>query len=301
MPHFIGYVILGVFIGFLSGIFGIGGSSIGTPALKVLFPIPALIALASPLPVTIPTAVAGTLNYWRRGLVRTDIVLWVTVGGLPGVVLGALGTRIISGQWLMILTGLFVAVSGLQLVRKARKRDVEAGRRGAKETGVAESVPGRSGNASSKATIIIAGFAVGVFSGLLANGGGSLLIPAFILLLGLPPFEAASTSLVCVALWGIPGTLMHWWLGHIDWILALGLSIGVIPASYLGSRLALAVQEQRVGKAFGYFLTAFGVNFVLTQIGFNQIITGAVFLGAIAATIAYIVLGSLNRRAEKKI
>ncbi len=280
MSHFIGYVILGAVIGFLSGIFGIGGSSISTPILKILFSIPALIALASPLPVTIPTAVAGTYNYWRKGLVRNDIVLWMTIGGLPGVVLGALGTRIVSGQWLMFLTGLFVAVSGLQMIRKSKVKC---------ETTFSQ---GRS----SKLIMLLLGFVVGIFSGLLANGGGFLLIPVFVLLLGLSPFEAASTSLVCVAFYAIPGTLVHWWLGHIDWMLALGLSIGVIPASYLGSKLGLAVCEQRIGTAFGCFLAAFGVDFILTQIGLSPIITYSIFLGAIAATVVYIVLGAWTER-----
>ena len=121
--------------------------------------------------------------------------------------------------------------------------------------------------------------------------GGFLLVPAFILLLGLSPFEATSSSLVCVAFYAVPGTLVHWWLGHIDWKLVLGLSIGVFPASYLGSKLGLAICEQRIRIGFGYFMTAFGLDFILTQSGLNPLITYSVLLAAVAVTVGWVVLG----------
>jgi hypothetical protein len=282
MVHFTGYIIVGALIGLMSGLFGIGGSSIGTPILKMFFSLPALIALASPLPVTIPTAVAGTYNYWRKGLVRKDVVLWTTIGGLPGVVLGALGTRIVSGQWLMILTGLFLSFSGVQLIRKG------------KESCAAAFSPKRFNTIA-----LLIGFAVGIFSGLLANGGGFLLVPAFILLLGLTPYEATSSSLVCAAFYAIPGTLVHWWLGHIDWKLVLGLSIGVFPASFLGSKLGLAVDEQRLKIGFGYFMTAFGLDFILTLLGLNPLITDSVLLAAVAVTVGWIVIGVLSEEKRE--
>jgi hypothetical protein len=274
MSHFIGYIIVGVLIGLLSGLFGIGGSSICTPVLKMFFSLPALIALASPLPVTIPTAVAGTYNYSCKGLIRKDVVLWTTIGGLPGVVMGALGTRIVSGQWLMILTGLFLSISGIQLIRKGR-----------------ESSAGHISPKQFTLFALLIGFAVGVFSGLLANGGGFLLVPAFMLLLGLSPCEATSSSLVCVAFFAIPGTLVHWRLGHIDWQLVLGLSIGVLPASFLSSKLGLAIDERRIGIGFGYFITAFGMDFILAQLGLNPLITDSLLLAAVAVTVGWVVLG----------
>jgi uncharacterized membrane protein YfcA len=273
MIHFISYIIVGIAIGLMSGMFGIGGSSISTPVLEMFFALPYLIALASPLPVTIPTAVAGSYNYWRKGLVRKDIVLWTIIGGLPGVVLGALGTKVVGGQWLMILTGLFLSVSGVLLIRK-RKPAVKT-------------LPSRR----LSIYVLLIGFVVGIFSGLLANGGGFLLVPAFILLLGLTPFEATSSSLVCVAVYAIPGTLVHWWLGHIDWMLALGLSIGVFPASFLSSKLGLAVDEERIKTGFGYFITAFGLDFILTQLRTDLVITDCILLVAAAATVGWVVFG----------
>jgi hypothetical protein len=89
---------------------------------------------------------------------------------------------------------------------------------------------------------------------------------------------------------------VHWWLGHIDWPLVLGLSIGVIPASYLGSKLGLAVREQRIGTAFGYFLTIFGLDFILTQFGLNPIITYSILMAAIVGTIGWVAIGVREER-----
>ena len=107
------------------------------------------------------------------------------------------------------------------------------------------------------------GAAVGVASGLLANGGGFLLVPAFVLWFGMPMQEAAGTSLVCVALLAVPGTIVHWLLGHIDFHLALDLSLGVLPMTYLGARWAVGVRSMALLRAFGVFLVLFGALYFL--------------------------------------
>jgi uncharacterized membrane protein YfcA len=275
-----GYLAVGALIGFLSGLYGVGGSGLSTPTLKLLFPLPDLVALASPLPVTIPTALAGAYSYWRRGLVRREVLLWTTVGGLPGVILGALGTRVIAVSWLMGLTGLFVVVIGLRLLKRGELGAPPASAWSGRKTVIALGI----------------GVVVGVLSGLLANGGGFLLVPAFILLLGLTMTEAAATSLVCVALFAVPGTLVHWWLGHIDWVLVAALSVGVMPASYLGSRVGLAVGGPRLQTAFGLFLVVFGVAFALSQLGAPTWASDAALFASFAIGIAAVVFGDAIAR-----
>lgn len=270
-----GYILFGGLIGFLSGIFGVGGSSIATPMLKLLFSVPDLAALASPLPVTVPTAAASAYSYWRKGLVRTDVALWAILGGMPGVIVGALGTRVVTGPWLMGLTGAFVVAVGLRLVVRT-----------ARENGRAKP-DGR--RASVHAALI--GLVVGVLSGLLANGGGFLLVPAFVVLLGMTMQEAAATSLVCVAFYAVPGTLVHWWLGNINWLLVLCLSLGVMPAGYLGAKVGLRVAGTHARTAFGGFLTAFGIDFMLVQAGVRPAITYSLLAVAVAGAAGWTVLG----------
>ena len=65
------------------------------------------------------------------------------------------------------------------------------------------------------------GVAAGMLSGLLGIGGGILMVPAFSAWVGIPLKETIATSLACVGIFAIPGTLTHWYLGHIDWAFAI--------------------------------------------------------------------------------
>jgi hypothetical protein len=97
--------------------------------------------------------------------------------------------------------------------------------------------------------------------------------------------------------------LVHWWLGHIDWKLVLGLSIGVFPASYLGSKLGLAVCEKRIRIGFGCFMTAFGADFIFTQLGLNPLITYSFILAAVAGcplgAVGWVVFGILREEKQE--
>jgi uncharacterized membrane protein YfcA len=109
---------------------------------------------------------------------------------------------------------------------------------------------------------MLVGAGVGFLSGLLANGGGFLLVPAYLLLFRLKAQEAAATSLVAVALLALPGTWVHWQLGHIDAGLAALLAAGVMPATYLGARAALRLRGRDLRQLFGIFLVLFGLFFL---------------------------------------
>ncbi|MBI4530352.1 MAG: sulfite exporter TauE/SafE family protein [Candidatus Latescibacteria bacterium] len=232
-------------LGFLSGLFGVGGSSIATPLLRLL-DVSRLVALATPLPVTLPTALVGGVTYWRRGLVDGRVVFWTAVGGIPAVILGAYLTTVVPGRLLMLLTGLFVVAVGIRLLHKPLAFE-------GRQT--------RPAAASGLLTTVGAG--VGLLSGFLANGGGFLLVPAYLILFHLEAREAAATSLVAVALLALPGTLVHWWLGHVDPSLAVLLAIGCVPSAYLGARTGMALQGRQARVLFGLFLLTFGLFFLL--------------------------------------
>ena len=77
----------------------------------------------------------------------------------------------------------------------------------------------------------IIGVAAGGLSGLLGIGGGILMVPAFSAWVGLPLKETIATSLACVGIFAIPGTITHAVQGDIDWTFAIPLAIGVIPGA----------------------------------------------------------------------
>ncbi len=106
----------------------------------------------------------------------------------------------------------------------------------------------------------------GVFTGLLANGGGFLIVPLYLLVFGLRIREAAGTSLLVITVLAIPTLVTHWLLGHINWALAGEFALGQIPGSAAGSQFAHHVQGPVIRRAFGWFLVAFGLFFVIDRL-----------------------------------
>lgn len=236
-------IAVGLVLGFLSGLFGVGGSSIATPVLRLLG-VSRLVALATPLPVTLPAALVGGYTYWRRGLVDLRAVLWTAAGGLPTVVAGSYLTSEVPGRILMLGTGLFVMAVGGRLLR-----------------GGIEPHPEKPSRPADVRLLLGVGAVVGFLSGLLANGGGFLLIPAYLLLLRMEPRRAAATSLVSVALLALPGTWVHWRLGHIDPVLMVQLGAGVLPGAWVGARVGVSLEGRRSRLLLGWFLLLFGLFF----------------------------------------
>jgi len=242
------YILVGAVIGLLSGIFGVGGSSVSTPVLRLALGVSPLIALATPLPVTLPAAAAGGYVYASRGYVHWRVVLVCGAAGVPAVILGALTTAVIHGSILLVLTGAFVTIVGVRLLTSGELAHHEEHRH------------------ESAWLVASIGVTVGFLSGLLANGGGFLLMPAFVIVLGMTTQEAAATSLITVVAFAIPGTVVHWSLGHIDARLMLLLSAGVIPTSYLGGRIGVVLPSRVARLSFGVFLTLFGVFFGVKEL-----------------------------------
>ena len=171
------------------------------------------------------------------------------------MVLGSLATALVSTHWLMFLVAISVVFVGVQLYRSRPPVEVE-GRSLTDPRWEHPSVPLLLGGA----------VVIGFLSGLLANGGGFLLVPLFVLIFGARLREAAATSLPCVAAMAVPGTITHALLGHIDWILALELSVGVVPATYIGARLSMRLRRVHLRQPFGIFMVIFGVYFFVREL-----------------------------------
>jgi uncharacterized protein len=248
MPITVEVIGAGAVVGLLFGVFGVGGSSFATPVLGLLG-VPGLVAIAGPLPATIPAAVAAAWGYVRRGEFDRDVARWSVMGGLPATVAGAVLSRFVGGRPLLIASGIVLSAVGARILWPVpNARPLVARRR-------------------RRARVVIpAAAGIGFFTGLLANGGGFLLVPLFVLVLGLTMTEAAGTSLVVIALLSVPTLLTHWALGHIDWTVAGPFAAGAVPAALTGSRLAALLDGERLKSAFGVLLIAFAVYFVGRQL-----------------------------------
>jgi uncharacterized membrane protein YfcA len=237
----------GAGIGGLMGFFGVGGSSVATPVLSLLG-VPGLAAVASPLPATVPSAVLGAVPYLRRGEARPKAAAWSLLGAVPATVVGALLSQRVGGASLVLVSGIVLVLVGIRVVLPIADASREAGTR----------------RRLNRPLLVGAAAAVGLFTGLLANGGAFLLMPMYLLVFGLRMRQAVGTSLLVVAALSLPTLLTHWSLGHIDWSVSAALFAGQVPGSVVGSQLAKRITGAGVARrAFGIFLVVFGVAFTL--------------------------------------
>ena len=157
---------VGLAIGFLSGMFGIGGAVLTTPAIRVLGATP-LEAIGSTLPSILPSSISGSLRYNREQFIRGRIVLIASAFGVPASVAGSRLSRSVpgNGHWLMIATALLVGFTAYRTAFPIVRAD---GTSGALEV-----------LRDQWWMLALIGFAAGALSGLLGIGGGILMVPAF--------------------------------------------------------------------------------------------------------------------------
>jgi uncharacterized membrane protein YfcA len=285
-----GAILIGFVAAFLAGMFGIGGAGITTPAIRVLLDVSPAVALGTTLPVTIPTAAAGALTYYRRGFVVQRVAAYCCLAGIFGAVGGALLTRYIDLHYLMLLTGAVVIYLSATTIRRGitgRGLETEPAETPPETSELDDECAPDAGHTGGPAgegrgpedadecppefrpgvpLILGIGLAAGIFSGLLGVGGGIVLIPFYIYLLRLPLKKAFGTSLAVITVIAIPGTIVHSLLHHINWTLALYLTVGSIPGAYLGARLSIRTGERVLYVLFGLLLGGFGLVFIVNEI-----------------------------------
>ena len=239
-------LLAGAAAGTVFGIFGAGGSAFATPLLA-LAGVPGSVAIATPLPALLPASVLSARRQLRAGNLDGRIAALVIAGGLPGAVLGALGSSRLTGQALLVASGLLLLVVGARVLLPDPAGHLD-------RTAAWRDRP---------ALVVVPAFGVGVLSGLLANSGGVLLVPMCILLLGLTAARAAGTSIVAAGALSIPTLLVHSTLGHVDWSVALVFGIGMLPASLLAGRAGAHIPASVARPLFGVALVAFAAWFLL--------------------------------------
>jgi len=280
---------IGLVSGVLSGAFGIGGGIITTPAIRLILGAPALIAVGTPLPVIFPSALTGAVSYARNGIadVRTGVICGVAGSGTA--VLGAWATRLVGGDVVLLATAALILYTAadmvLQVVRPPRvgleaaeERDAATSLEGVESPEAGEPAdepeppeqersallnehakPGSEGARNAPAArLILIGAATGFYSGFLGLGGGFVLVPMLTRWLGFPIKRAIATSLFAITILAIPGTISHALLGHIDWRIAAGLAVGVIPGALIGARFTLGSADRTVRLAFSALLVVTG-------------------------------------------
>ena len=252
------YIVSGFAVGLLVGMTGVGGGSLMTPLLTLLFGVSPSVAVGTDLAFASITKSAGTLTHRVRGTVRWDIVKRLCIGALPAAVLATLALKSFGtlspeiGQVIRYSIAGSVLLTVVALIFKGRMLNWINAR------------PERQlqGNKLAAATII-SGAVLGVLVTVSSIGAGA--IGATLLVMLYPSMSSAEVAGTDIA-YAVPLTaiaaLGHWWLGSIHWELLISLLIGSLPGITLGSWVARSVPEKFLRVLLAMTLTTVAVKLI---------------------------------------
>jgi len=257
---------LGALVGFLSGMFGVGGGFLMTPFL-IFVGVPPTVAVATGANLISASSVSGALAYWRRGGVDLKMGVVLTLGGAVGSVLGAWLFAYLEtiGQVELAISLAFVlflgAIGGIMVYESlaaiARRRRGRPGRRRRRRIGWLHALPWKVRFRKSRLYISILlplgiGAAVGALAALLGVGGGFIMIPAMIYLIGMPASVVVGTSLFQIIFITATITVLHSVnTQSVDVLLTLLLLAGAVFGAQAGARIGGKLKAEELRALLG--------------------------------------------------
>ena len=241
-------VALAVLVGVSLGLLGGGGSVLTVPLLVYVAQQGAQEAIATSLLVVGATSALGAASHARAGRVRWRTALVFGGAGMAGAYAGGRVGSLLPGTLLLVLFALLLVVTAVAMLRRNGTPAAD----GAAHGGI-----GR---------ILLHGVVVGFVTGVVGAGGGFLVVPALVLLGGLPMHTAVATSLVVISMKSFAGFAGYAAGTAIDWPLALAVvaaaSLGAVVAGHLSDR----IDADRLRDGFGWFVLGVGQVVLVTEV-----------------------------------
>lgn len=262
---------MGALVGFLSGMFGVGGGFLMTPFL-IFMGVPPAVAVSTQANQLIAASVSGVLGHWRRDAVDVKLGTVMLVGGAVGSLLGVglFGLLRRIGQIDLAITLLYVGLLGFvglsmlaeALVSLARRNRPTAAKPRTRHRSWAQALPFKTRFPRSKLYVsALLPFAIGLFGGVMVAvmgiGGGFLLVPAMIYLLGMPTALVAGTSLFQIIFTTAAVTLTQAAVNHtVDAMLALLLIVGGVVGAPVGVRVGARLRGETMRMLLALLVVA---------------------------------------------
>lgn len=246
-------VLLGSLVGFSLGLIGGGGSILTVPLLVYVIGEPVSAAISTSLAIVGSNALAGFVAHWRQHQVRLRIGVVFGLAGTVGAFAGTWLGHILPGREILFLFALFMLAAALTMLLR-NDRSASAEKHGAFEE--PRTVRGWS-------RILATGVGVGVLTGFFGVGGGFVVVPALVILLGMPMRLAVGTSLLIIVINSAAGLAAHLQYGGVSVPTAVLFVLGGLMGTAAGARLAGRVHESRLRQIFAYGLVAVALYLVL--------------------------------------
>jgi uncharacterized membrane protein YfcA len=243
--------ILGFAIGLTLGFLGGGGSILTVPALVYIVGQSPQAAVTASLLIVGANAASGALFHRHEESLNWRVALLFGGVGMVTAYLAAGLSQLLSSTTLLILFALLMLVVGACMIFAKTPRRTDAGR------------------APAGAWLVTAasGAGVGVLTGFLGMGGGFLIVPALVMLVGLPIRQAVGTSLVIIAMNCLAGLLGHLGGGDLD-LVVVGIFVAAGAAgAFAGARLARVLKPDQLRTSFAVFVVLLGAFLLADNVG----------------------------------
>lgn len=239
--------VLGFGIGLVLGFLGGGGSILTVPALVYIVGQSPQAAVTASLIIVGANATMGAVFHRRQNTLNWPVALAFGGVGMVAAYFSAGLSHLLSPTTLLILFALLMlVVSALMILSKT---------------------PRAAGSNHSWAITIGSGVAVGVLTGFLGVGGGFLIVPALVMLVGLPIRQAVGTSLIIIAMNSVAGLLGHLSSTVLDMTLIVTFVVTGFVGAFAGSRLTRVIKPDQLRTSFAVFVLLLGAFLLVDNVG----------------------------------
>jgi|GEM_PF-640185 uncharacterized protein len=240
-------LILALLMGGVLGLLGGGGSILTLPILVYILGLSAKQAIATSLLVVAVTSIAGLIQHARAKNVAWRTGLVFSASAMTGAYLSGRVAAYIPGDVLMFLFIAMMVIAGIAMLRSRKDSAAQEPK-------------------FSLALILLEGFVVGGFTGLVGAGGGFVVVPALVLFSGMPMRKAVGTSLLVIALKSLAGAAGH--LSHvsIDFSLAAMITAVAVVGTLIGSQLAQRIAADKLRKAFAVLVLSMAAVMLVKEL-----------------------------------
>ena len=215
-------LIIGLSGGFLGGVAGVGGGIVMVPMMTAFAGLAQREAHGTSLVAVVFTGAVGALTYFSHGVVDWKAAVILAASAILFARMGAVYAHSLQEKHLKKAFGIFIICVSVLMIAKGW-------------------LPGMRGSPAFWLQVLVlflTGAATGFVSGMMGVGGGSVMIPAMVILAGMPQHLAQGTSLLAMVPVGITGALTHYRLGNIHAYLVAGLAVGAVAGGFLGGTVA---------------------------------------------------------------
>jgi uncharacterized membrane protein YfcA len=272
--HWLALLAMGAGVGFLSGMFGVGGGFLLTPLL-IFYGVPAEVAVATTASHLTASSMSGAVAQWRRRVIDFKMAGVMLAGGLAGTIVGVqlfallrrVGqTDIVISAGYVILLGSIGVLMLSESMRALRVAKATISGPAAERHNWIHGLPLKMRFRTSRLYIsvippIVLGVIVGILSSILGVGGGFVIVPAMIYLLRMPTSVVVGTSLVQIVFVTAMTTVLHAASDFsVDIVLALFLILGGVIGAQYGVRIAARMQGEMLRLLLAVLVLAVGAR-----------------------------------------